>query len=61
MNTKSNQFLGDLENVHGIKFGTVRPTQYTFRNNGAIFFDETLGKPIWYNGTNWIDATGAIV
>lgn len=25
------------------------------------YFDETLGKPIWYNGTNWIDAAGATV
>ena len=28
---------------------------------GMCVFDETLKKPIWYNGTNWIDATGIIV
>jgi hypothetical protein len=28
---------------------------------GQRFFDTTLGKPIWFNGTNWIDATGTIV
>ena len=28
---------------------------------GAMSFDTTLGKPIWWNGTNWIDATGTIV
>lgn len=28
---------------------------------GLIFFDTTLGKPIWYDGTNWIDATGTEV
>jgi peptidoglycan/xylan/chitin deacetylase (PgdA/CDA1 family) len=28
---------------------------------GACIFDTTLGKPVWYNGTNWVDATGAIV
>ena len=28
---------------------------------GACIFDTTLGKPVWYNGTDWVDATGAIV
>lgn len=25
------------------------------------YFDTTIGKPIWYNGTNWVDATGTTV
>jgi hypothetical protein len=25
------------------------------------YFDTTLGKPIWYNGSVWKDATGATV
>lgn len=28
---------------------------------GKLYFDTTLGKPIWYNGTNWVDATGTQV
>ena len=28
---------------------------------GSHVFDTTLGKPIWYNGTNWVDATGTTV
>ena len=28
---------------------------------GEVFFDTTLGKPIWWNGTAWVDATGATV
>ena len=28
---------------------------------GFIWFDTTLGKPIWWNGTGWVDATGASV
>jgi hypothetical protein len=31
---------------------------------GYMYFDTTLatnGKPIWYNGTNWVDALGTIV
>lgn len=25
------------------------------------YFDSTLGYPIWFNGTDWVDATGAAV
>ena len=30
---------------------------------GAVlaFFDTTLGIPIWFDGTNWVDATGSTV
>ncbi len=27
----------------------------------AQFYDTTLGKPIWWNGSTWKDATGATV
>jgi hypothetical protein len=30
-------------------------------NVGEQFFDRTIGKPIWYNGTEWVDAAGATV
>lgn len=26
---------------------------------GRPYFDTTLGQPIWYDGTGWVDATGA--
>ncbi len=29
--------------------------------DGEEFFDTTLGKPIWRNGSNWVDSTGTIV
>ena len=28
---------------------------------GAMFFDTDLGKPIWWDGTQWVDATGTAV
>lgn len=31
------------------------PQQFEF------YFDTTLGKPIWHNGTDWVDATGTVV
>ena len=26
---------------------------------GAMYFDTDLGKPVWYTGAGWVDATGA--
>lgn len=28
---------------------------------GACYFDQTIGKPIWWDGSNWVDATGSSV
>lgn len=28
---------------------------------GTSYFDKTLSKPVWWTGTNWVDATGATV
>ena len=28
---------------------------------GEFYFDTTLGKPIWYNGSDWVDANGTVV
>lgn len=28
---------------------------------GRFYFDTTLGKPIWYKTSGWVDATGASV
>ena len=25
---------------------------------GTFFFDTTIGKPVWWNGSKWVDATG---
>jgi len=41
-----------------------RPTGLTSSDTGVQFFDTTLaaaGKPIWWNGSAWVDATGTIV
>jgi hypothetical protein len=36
-----------------------RPTQNL--QIGQFYFDTTLGFPVWYDGTDWVDATGAAV
>ena len=45
------------------KYGasSYRPT-LTLSDLGVVFFDTTLGKPIWYKGSDtWVDATGVEV
>ena len=36
-----------------------RPTNGV--EDGDVYFDTTLGKPIWYLDPNWVDATGSTV
>ena len=46
-------------NVKGSVCTTAnRPTPVSV---GYQSFDTTLGKPIWFDGENWVDATGATV
>lgn len=26
---------------------------------GVVWFDTSLGKPVWFNGSIWVDSTGA--
>lgn len=28
---------------------------------GRVYFDTTLGIPVWWDGANWVNATGATV
>ena len=28
---------------------------------GQFYFDTTIGKPVWWNGTGFVDATGTYV
>ena len=51
---------GTWYRVQRIRTGTTakRPTDVTI---GLQYFDTTLGKPIWWNGTAWVDATGTVV
>ena len=36
-----------------------RPTERL--SIGQTYFDTTLGIPIWYNGTNWVNSAGTTV
>lgn len=43
----------------GAGASTARPSCYL--SKGFRFFDTTLGKPIFWNGTTWVDSTGTTV
>jgi hypothetical protein len=72
----SQQYVDQLTNVLRLYFAQVdnftqnvtvpesgttvnRPTERL--QIGQYYFDTTLGRPIWYNGTNWINAAGTVV
>jgi hypothetical protein len=38
-----------------------RPVALTFLLVGQQYFDTTIGKPIWWNGANWVNASGTVV
>ena len=61
--TITSEWLNGVNDFVNISKGTTaqRPAVPCI---GLLYFDTTLnanGKPIWYTGTNWVDATGAIV
>ena len=73
VNTPSTSEELTNENVTSFKVGTSnvngvvrvgynstsnRPTN---AESGSMWFDSTLGKPIWKNGSNWVDASGTTV
>lgn len=38
-----------------VRHSSNRPSNPT---TGYCFFDDDLGKPLWWNGSSWVDATG---
>lgn len=44
----------------GVAATASRPSAVAV-GKGSMFYDSTLSKPIWSDGTNWKDATGATV
>lgn len=59
INRKYKVFPPQLENnviIPDSGTTTLRPSSPP---EGFCYYDTTLGKPIWWNGTGWVDATGA--
>ena len=60
MSASWSQFIADIQRlVSGlVDSGTTaqRPTKNLYE--GRMYFDMTLGLPIWYDGSAWIKADG---
>jgi hypothetical protein len=56
-----NQIDNITQNIIIPQSGTTadRPTDRL--QVGQYYFDTTIGRPIWYNGTDWINAAGTVV
>lgn len=46
-----------------LQYNAIGPSssRSNYQGYGFCMFDTTLNKPIWYNGNNWVDATGTTV
>lgn len=54
------QEVSDIANAARSATTTAnRPTRKLWV--GRMHFDTTLGQPVWYDGSGWVDATGASV
>lgn len=54
-------YRGALYQVQLVISATTANRPSTSLVKGRSVFDETLGKPIWWNGTAWVDAMGTVV
>jgi hypothetical protein len=43
------------------RYGTTALRPAVGLTIGQQYFDTTLGIPVWYNGTKWVNASGTIV
>jgi len=44
-----------------IRYGTTDQRPSVGVTTGQMFFDTTLGYPIFYNGTKWVNSSGTVV
>jgi hypothetical protein len=56
-----NQVDNFAQGINVPSSGTTASRPVNFTVIGQQYFDTTLGYPIWYNGADWVDATGTVV
>ena len=55
------QTIGSIDGTYEIDVKDIQPSGSSRPSSpkvGQPFFDTTIGKPIWWNGTEWVDSTG---
>ncbi len=53
--------INKLEDRVNNYFGTSSDRPKVGEISNTPFFDTTIKKPIWWNGTEWVDAAGGAV
>ena len=56
-----NRLSANITGLSTPSYGTTSARPVDKLLIGQIYFDTTVGKPIWWNGTNWVDAAGTVV
>lgn len=61
LNGFNNIVTNNIQILSTVSAGTTAERPATDLQIGQQYFDTTLGIPIWWDGTNWVDATGTTV
>ena len=58
-------YFVQIDNFSGststIRYGTTAQRPAVGQTTGQMYFDTTLGYPIFYNGTKWVNSSGSAV
>lgn len=60
-NFNSHAGAGNPHNKSQVRQGGATEDRPETPEDFEFYFDTDLGKPIWYSGTEWVDATGTAV
>jgi hypothetical protein len=55
------QTINSLNTLSTPSAGTTAERPSTGLQVGQFYFDTTINRPIWWDGTNWINAAGTVV
>ena len=61
LNGLNNEFINVILALNTPSAGTTANRPATDLQIGQQYFDTTIGRPIWWNGSNWINAAGTVV
>ena len=61
LDTANGQTLQAIMTLSTPSAGTTVERPNTNLQVGQQYFDTTINRPIWWNGTNWINAAGTVV
>ena len=61
LDTANGQTITAVNTLSTPSAGTTGARPSTGLQVGQFYFDTTINRPIWWDGTNWINAAGTVV